>query len=244
MNGTLFISDLHLAPERPQSINLFIEFTENIAAKADALYILGDFLEVWWGDDEPAIGYKGVFNALKKLPDEYHTPVYLMHGNRDFMIGKDLAKRCHFKLIEEPYRIDIGGKKALLIHGDSLCTDDIEYQKFRGMVRNPLWQQQILSKTLEERYALAHAIRKKSKANTAMKTEDIMDVNEKATWQLFIDEKIDVLIHGHTHRQAFHHLIINNKPVQRIVLGDWGERGNYLRVDSNTIEMIDYTGLT
>ncbi len=244
MSNILFISDLHLTPERPQTMQLFLKFVAEIAARADTLYILGDFLEVWWGDDDSASGYQEVFNALSNLATEQQTHVYLMHGNRDFMIGNALAMRCHFTLIDEPYKLQLAGKKSLLIHGDSLCTDDIEYQKFRDMVRNPLWQQQVLSKTLEERYALAHAIREKSKVNTAMKTKDIMDVNEKATQQLFIDEKIDLLIHGHTHRQAFHHLTINNKPAQRIVLGDWGEHGNYLRVDSNTIEMIDYTGLT
>jgi len=243
MGDTLFISDLHLAPQRRQVMELFIDFTRKVAAKADSLYILGDFLEVWWGDDDPATDYQAVFNALHDLATQHHTRVYLMHGNRDFMIGQALAERCRFTLIDDPWPLQLAGQSALLIHGDSLCTDDIEYQKFRQMVRNPLWQQQALSKSLEERYALAHSIREQSKTNTALKANDIMDVNDAATRQLFIDHDITLLIHGHTHRPAFHDLQINQHPVQRIVLGDWYEHGNYLRVsDNNTIEMLDYTG--
>ncbi len=244
MSDTLFISDLHLDPKRPEMLALFTRFADEVASKADRLYILGDFLEIWWGDDEPAEYYQGIFDALSKLVTVHNTEVFMMHGNRDFMMGEELAKRCHFKLIHEPYPITINGKKALLIHGDSLCTDDIEYQKFRQMVRNPLWQQQILSKTLEERYALAHSIRDQSKTDTSLKAEAIMDVNDTATRQLFIDEDIEILIHGHTHRPAFHELIVNNKPVQRIVLGDWYNKGNYLKVgkvgSDSSIEMLSY----
>jgi len=241
MTDTLFISDLHLAPERPQIMQLFIDFTRQIAASANSLYILGDFLEVWWGDDDPATAYQSVFDAIVELVDKHHTTVYLMHGNRDFMIGQALAERCHFELINDPCKMMIAGQKALLIHGDSLCTDDIAYQKFRQMVRNPLWQQQALSKTLEERYAMAHSIREQSKSSNALKAEEIMDVNEAATRQLFIDQNISLLIHGHTHRPAIHQLNINNKPVQRIVLGDWYKQGNYCRISPNKpAEIIAY----
>lgn len=243
MSETLFISDLHLAPERPQMMELFIGFTKDVAAKADSLFILGDFLEVWWGDDDPAEAYQGVFNALRELDTVHGTKVYMMHGNRDFMMGQVLAKRCHYSLIDEPYPIKLAGKSAMLIHGDSLCTDDIEYQKFRAMVRNPLWQQQVLTKTLEERFALAKSIRDQSKSDTSLKDEVIMDVNDAATRQLFIDNKIELLIHGHTHRPAFHELVIDGKTVQRIVLGDWYEKGNYLRIAADdSIKMLDYAG--
>lgn len=243
MSQTLLISDLHLAPERPQMLQLFVDFANNIAAKADSLYILGDFLEVWWGDDDPAADYQEVFNAIQRLVETNNTAVFLMHGNRDFMIGHELAKRCHFTLIDDPYPLELAGKKAMLIHGDSLCTDDIEYQKFRQMVRNPQWQQQVLQKSLEERYALAQSIREQSKSNTAMKAEDIMDVNPEATRKIFTDNNIDLLIHGHTHRPAFHKMDIDGKPVQRIVLSDWYEHGSYLRIsDSNSIDMLDYKG--
>lgn len=241
MSETLFISDLHLAPDRPQMLETFIRFTEDIAAKADSLYILGDFLEIWWGDDDPAEAYSGVFNAMRQLATEHNTAIYLMHGNRDFMIGQQLAERCHFTLIDEPCRLKLAGRETLLIHGDSLCIDDVEYQKFRQMVRNPQWQQQMLTKSLEERYALARSIREQSKVDTAIKAEDIMDVNAAETRQLFIDNDIDLLIHGHTHRPAFHDIQINDKTVQRIVLGDWYDHGSYLRVlDNGQIDMLDY----
>lgn len=241
MSDILFIADLHLTPQRPQMMDLFTHFAEDIAANAKALYILGDFFEAWWGDDDPALAYQGIFDSLRNLVDNHNTRVYLMHGNRDFLIGQTLAEHCHFSLINEPYPLQLAGKKALLIHGDSLCTDDIEYQKYRQMVRSPLWRQQTLSKSLEERYALAQSIRQQSKTDTAIKSEEIMDVNDSQTRQLFIEHDINLLIHGHTHRPAFHQLSINNKPVQRIVLGDWYQHASYLCVsDDNHIEMRDY----
>lgn len=239
MPERLFIADLHLDPQRPATLALFIDFCRQRARQAEALYILGDFLEIWWGDDDPAEAYQAVFDALRALSAD--TRIFLMHGNRDFMIGQALAERCGFQLIDEPWPLDAGGKKAMLIHGDSLCTDDVEYQQFRQMVRNPQWQQQVMQKSLEERHALAQSIRAQSKSMTALKAEDIMDVNPEATRAFFIEHGIDLLIHGHTHRPAFHDLDIDGRPVQRIVLGDWGEKGNYLAIDDQgAIRMHDY----
>ena len=234
MKDLVFISDLHLTPERPEVMDLFIRFNEDIAAKADTLYILGDFLEVWWGDDDPAIGYQGVFNSLAKLATEHKTEIFLMHGNRDFMIGEALAERCHFNIIHDPHKTTIRNRDALLMHGDTLCIDDVEYQKFRQMVRNPLWQQQVLTKTLEERFQLAQNIRKNSKQSTAGKNEYIMDVNQDETDKVFLENDIDLIIHGHTHRPTIHHKTINGSDTTRIVLGDWHETGSYLRIKDNS----------
>jgi UDP-2,3-diacylglucosamine hydrolase len=215
-------------------MELFIRFVDDIASKADTLYILGDFLEVWWGDDDPATGYADVFNSLTELTSKHKTKVYLMHGNRDFMIGQSLADRCHFEIIQDPHKIIINGKDALLMHGDTLCTDDVEYQKFRQMVRNPLWQQQALSKTLEERFQLAKSIRESSKQSTTEKDEYIMDVNQQETDKAFIDNHVDLIIHGHTHRPAIHHKKVNGRNTTRVVLGDWFEKGSYLRVNDSS----------
>jgi len=234
MKDIIFISDLHLAPERPEIIDLFIRFVNDVASTADTLYILGDFLEVWWGDDDPAIGYQGIFQCLADLANKKNTEIFLMHGNRDFMIGDLLAERCHFKIIDDPLKIEIQGRDALLMHGDTLCTDDIQYQQFRQMVRNPEWQQQALSKTLEERLQLAKNIREQSKKSTNEKHEYIMDVNQEATDKAFIDNHVDLIIHGHTHRPAIHHKTINGIDTTRIVLGDWYETGSYLRINDSS----------
>lgn len=234
MQDTVFISDLHLAPERPEIIRLFANFVDEIAASAESLFILGDFLEYWLGDDDPAPSLAPVFEKLVELHDKHATKVFFMHGNRDFLIGNDLAERCHFTLIDEPWRMEIQGKNALLMHGDTLCTDDVDYQKLRQMVRNPAWQQQVLAKSLEERIQLAKELREKSRQSTAVKEETIMDVNQQTTDQVFIDNNIDILIHGHTHRPAVHHKTINNRETTRVVLGDWYKTGSYLRLNGSS----------
>jgi UDP-2,3-diacylglucosamine hydrolase len=241
MKDIVFISDLHLAPERPQIIDLFIRFTEEIAADADCLYILGDFLEYWLGDDDPATSLTPVFEKLIEINERHSTDIFFMHGNRDFLVGKRLAAHCHFNLIDDPHKIKIRDKDALLMHGDTLCTDDIEYQKFRQMVRSPKWQQQILSKPLEERIEIAKSLREKSQQSTSVKEEYIMDVNQDATDKAFIDNHVDLIIHGHTHRPAIHHRTVNGRDTTRIVLGDWYNTGSYLRItDSSPFTLQTY----
>ena len=241
MKDIVFISDLHLMPERQQTMQLFVDFVNDIAASADALYILGDFLEAWWGDDDPATAYSEVFNSLVRLAENQKTKVYFMHGNRDFLIGDRLAKRCHFEIINDPHKIKIQGRDALLMHGDTLCTDDVDYQQFRQMVRDEQWQQQFLSKPLEERFQIAKAMREKSQQATKDKTETIMDVNQEETERVFIDSHVDLIIHGHTHRPAIHRQTINNSDTTRIVLGDWHETGSYLRInDSSDYKLLTY----
>ncbi len=241
MRDWIFISDLHLAPERPQIIDLFVRFVSEVAVKADTLYILGDFVEYWIGDDDKAEGLKAAFSAFDQLK-EAGTHVFMMHGNRDFLIGSDLAARCHFQLIEDPLPVQIQNRPALLMHGDTLCTDDIDYQKFRAMVRNKDWQSDFLSKSLEEREQIALSFREKSNLATADKSPDIMDVNQDAVINTIKQHNVSTLIHGHTHRPAIHEFKVDGNPVKRIVLGDWYETGSYLRVaEEGEAELITFS---
>ncbi len=234
MKDCIFISDLHLAAERPQIIKLFVDFTNEVAAGADALYILGDFLEYWLGDDDPTPALTPVFDSLIQLAEKHQTRIFFMHGNRDFLVGQQLAQRCHFEIIDDLYKIKLQGQDAVLMHGDTLCTDDIEYQKFRQVVRSGAWKQDILSKTLEQRIQIARNLREQSQQSTADKQEAIMDVNQDATDRVFIDNNVRLLIHGHTHRPAIHHKKVNAMDTTRIVLGDWFEHGSYLRINNTS----------
>ena len=241
MRDWLFISDLHLAPERPQIIDLFERFVSEVAVKADTLYILGDFVEYWLGDDDRAEGLKTAFSAFDQLK-EAGTNVFMMHGNRDFLIGDDLAARCHFQLIEDPLPIQIQNHPALLMHGDTLCTDDVDYQKFRTMVRNTDWQNDFLSKPLQEREQIALSLREQSKQATADKSPDSMDVNQDAVVETIRHHGISTLIHGHTHRPAIHEFEVDGNPVKRIVLGDWYETGSYLRIsEEGEVELVTFS---
>ena len=235
MKDLVFISDLHLAPERPQIIELFLRFADEIAAKADELYILGDFLEYWLGDDDPSPALTPVFEKLIELSEKHDTRVFFMHGNRDFLVGNKLAEHCHFTLInDDSITINMQGQNVLLMHGDTLCTDDVEYQKFRQMVRSEQWKQDILSRSLEERIAIAKNLREQSKKSMTEKEEFIMDVNQQETEKTFVENNVNVIIHGHTHRPAVHQQTINGQEKIRVVLGDWFKTGSYLRVNDNS----------
>lgn len=227
----LFISDLHLAPERPDIIELFIQFMNKQAAQAESLYILGDLVEYWLGDDDDAAGLNDAFNAMQQQ-SKNGLKIYLMHGNRDFLMGEKFAQRTGCTLINEPYIATFDKTPVLLLHGDILCTDDLRYQELRKMLRDPAWIADFLSKPLAERKQLAIALRKQSKEETQIKSSDIMDVNSTAVEQAFLDNEVQLLIHGHTHRPAIHNSEINNKPVKRIVLGDWYSQGSVLEFNN------------
>ncbi len=235
---TLFISDLHLSQDRPAITNLFIDFLSQQARDTEALYILGDLFEVWLGDDMVLPVYKEAIASIKSLSDS-GVPVYIMYGNRDFLMRDAFEKMSGAKIIDEPSTVNLYGNKMLLMHGDTLCTDDIEYQKFRSMVRNPQWQNDLLAKSPEERTALAQHLREVSKAETSKKKNDIMDVNQQAVASTMQENKVLHLIHGHTHRPAFHKLRINGKDAERIVLGDWYSSGNYLACNEHGCEYIE-----
>ena len=239
--NSLFISDLHLAPERPEIIQLFTRFVDEVAKNADNLFILGDFLEYWIGDDDPAEGLDEVFAALQRLHDA-KTKVYMMHGNRDFLMGKRLARRCNFELIGDPYPVSINAQSALLMHGDLLCSDDISYQKFRRKARNPVLQRLFLLLPLSVRDKAAMSLRETSSKETAKKSEYIMDVNQQTVENTMRKSGTDMLIHGHTHRPGIHEFTLDGKPAKRIVLGDWYKDGNYLKINDNgEPELVKFT---
>ena len=231
MSKILFISDLHLAPERPDIIQLFIKFLDEQAVHASELYILGDFVEYWIGDDDKATGLEPAFTKLKEISDR-GIKVHMMHGNRDFLMGDKLAERCGFNLIQEPYIANLNGTPAVLLHGDILCTDDLAYQELRSMLRNPAWQEDFLAKPIEVREEMARALREQSKKETKSKSEDIMDANEAAVTATFKEHGVSLIIHGHTHRPKIHKYDSNGSHLTRIVLGDWYTSGSVLEFQS------------
>ena len=230
MSTTLFISDLHLSHERPALTALFLDFLRARAPRAQALYILGDLFEVWLGDDAIHPAYHPVLQGLRTLADS-GVPVYVMHGNRDFLLGTDFERLSGTRLIADPTLIELGGEPTLLMHGDVLCTDDVEYQQFRAHVRDAATQRQFLALDIEQRIAMARQFRDASRERTSQKAEAIMDVNQAAVLAALRAHGVRRLIHGHTHRPAIHDFALDGQAARRIVLGDWYEQGSVLVCD-------------
>lgn len=238
--ATLFISDLHLCAERPGINALFLDFLDTEAAKAEALYILGDLFEVWIGDDASVAEHDRVIKALLRLTTG-GVPVYVMHGNRDFLMGRGFEQASGCKLIPDPTIISLySGTPTLLMHGDTLCTDDVEYQRFRAQVRDPRWQQQMLALPAEQRAAIAKNYRAQSQEQSRHKAEDIMDVNQQAVAQALREHGVTHMIHGHTHRPAIHDFTLDGKSARRIVLGDWHRQGSVFTCISSGCWLKDY----
>ena len=209
------------------------------AQGAQALYILGDFFDAWIGDDDDAPLNAQVAAELKTLSDA-GTQIFLMHGNRDFLLGKTFAASAGAQLLDEGTVIDLYGNPTLLLHGDSLCTGDTDYIAFRQQVRSPQWQQQILAQPLAARRALAAQLREKSQEMNSLKAEDIMDVTEAEVVHVMREANVTRLIHGHTHRPARHPLVIDGKSAERIVLGDWHHHAWALEASEQSLELIDW----
>ncbi len=232
----LFISDLHLDENRPDITRGFIKLLANLPVGIERLYILGDFFEVWLGDD-----HETPFNAeIIKTLAEISLPKYIMHGNRDFLLGQEFCNATGCKLLPDPSIIDIGGEPVLLMHGDSLCTRDEAYMKLRAMLRSTPVQLDLLSKSLEERALIASNARTQSKQHTRETAEDIMDVTLEEVVRVMTEQGVGLLIHGHTHRPATHDLVVAGQPAQRIVLGDWDKHGWYLELDETQRSLVSF----
>lgn len=227
MQETLFLSDLHLAPERPRITALFLEFLRTRAARCDALYVLGDLFETWAGDDDLTPENRDILDALRRLTAT-GTPVCLMPGNRDFLMGADLEALTGCRLIPDPTPLDLYGTRVLLLHGDTLCTDDEAYIAWRATVRNERWIREFLVRPLEERRALVRAARAQSRAATGAKRGEIMNVNVGEVERVMRAHGARTMIHGHTHRPDVHRFTLDGEPATRIVLGDWHREGHVL----------------
>jgi UDP-2,3-diacylglucosamine hydrolase len=233
---TLFISDLHLEADRPEIGEQFLDFLDEEAADAEALYILGDFFEYWVGDDDPDEYYASIKRSLRAFTDS-GVPVYFMHGNRDFMIGEEFAAETGVTILPDPWPIELYSKSVLLSHGDAMCTDDVEYQKIRAMTRNPEWQAMMLAKPLEERLAIAKQARAQSQERYKTLSESIMDVNPDAVKQTISERGVEILLHGHTHRPGIHGVEVDDRFAKRVVLGDWYEQGSVVRWDEDGLDL-------
>lgn len=228
----LLISDLHLEEQRPDLSRAFVHFLEGRARAAEALYILGDFFEVWIGDDGMTPFQHDIARALRQLSDS-GTQIFLMHGNRDFLIGKTFCREAGCTLLQDPSLVQFNDEPVLLMHGDSLCTQDIGYMKLRRLLRNPLSLFILRNLPLATRHKLARKLRNESRAQTRMKASQIIDVTPDEVQRIMAKFGVRTLIHGHTHRPAVHDLQIAGLPARRIVLGDWDKQGWALQVDAS-----------
>jgi UDP-2,3-diacylglucosamine hydrolase len=228
----LLISDLHLEEKRPDITRAFLHFLATRARQAEALYILGDFFEVWIGDDGMTPFQHEIASALREL-SKTGTRIYLMHGNRDFLIGKRFCREAGCTLLSDPHKVQMGGEPVLLMHGDSLCTLDVGYMKLRRWLRNPLSLLILRNLPLSARQKLARKLRNESRAQTRMKASEIVDVTPQEVLKVMAAHGVRTLIHGHTHRPAVHDFNVNGQTARRIVLGDWDRQGWALQVDAD-----------
>jgi len=224
---TLFISDLHLDPSLPAVARQFRDFLAGPARRAETLYILGDLFEAWLGDDDPHPGARSVVAELRRLVDS-GVRCFVMHGNRDFLLGERFCRESGATLLPDRTTVDLYGERVLLMHGDALCTDDTSYQRLRRILRNPLVLWTLRHLGLAQRRALAQRLRAGSRAHVGTTAPEIMDVNPQAVAQAFRSAGVRTLIHGHTHRPAVHELTLDGHEARRIVLGDWYTQGSAL----------------
>ncbi|WP_421356523.1 UDP-2,3-diacylglucosamine diphosphatase [Pseudocitrobacter faecalis] len=237
--ATLFIADLHLQTEEPAITAGFLRFLAGEARHADALYILGDLFEAWIGDDDPNPLHQHIARAIKALVDS-GVPCYFIHGNRDFLLGKRFARESGMTLLPEEQRLELYGRPVLILHGDTLCTDDAGYQAFRAKVHTPWIQKLFLMLPLFFRQKIAARMRADSKAANSHKSMEIMDVNPQAVVDVMEKHHVQWLIHGHTHRPDVHTLTANGEPAYRVVLGAWHTEGSMVKVSEKEVELIAF----
>ncbi|WIF57258.1 UDP-2,3-diacylglucosamine diphosphatase [Atlantibacter hermannii] len=235
--ATLFIADLHLSTEEPAITAGFLRLLEGEARTAEALYILGDLFEAWIGDDDPNPLHAAIAAAIRVLV-ESGVPCYFIHGNRDFLIGKRFARQSGMTLLPAEKVLTLYGERVLIMHGDTLCTDDVGYQQFRAKVQQRWLQTLFLSLPLFIRQRIAAKMRAGSKASNQTKSDAIMDVNQQAVSEVMRQHHVRHLIHGHTHRPAIHDLQIEGHPARRYVLGAWHQEGSMIKASENGIELL------
>jgi len=235
--ATLFIADLHLSTEEPAITAGFLRLLAGEARAADALYILGDLFEAWIGDDDPNPLHTQIADAIHALVNS-GVPCYFIHGNRDFLIGQRFARQSGMILLPEEQVLTLYGKRILIMHGDTLCTDDIGYLRFRAKVHQPWLQKLFLALPLFIRQRIAAKMRAGSKASNQTKSETIMDVNPQAVIDVMARHQVQHLIHGHTHRPAIHDLVIEHHPARRYVLGAWHHEGSMIKVSDTDIGLL------
>ena len=238
--AALFISDLHLSEERAAANERFIGFLEGKARSADALYILGDFFEYWIGDDDLEAPFNAVIAGLLRGLTRQGVPVYLMHGNRDFLVGEGFCRATGGTLLADPSVVEVQGERTLLAHGDTLCTDDHDYQSWRRVARSQEWQREFLAKPREVRRRMILGLREKSKAVVEAKPAEIMDVNDAAVAQALREHGVQRLVHGHTHRPGRHEHRVDGRDCERWVLPDWYGPGGYLELGAGRPRLVRF----
>ena len=227
-----FISDIHLSDKHPELTQAFFTFLNESKEACTHLYILGDLFETWIGDDDDLPLYREIKEALLSFTTN-GPKTFFMHGNRDFLVGESFAKETGITILPDPYTLNINGQRAILSHGDFLCTDDQDYINFRNQVREEDWQSDFLNKALYERKQIAVNLRKDSKEATSKKSDTITDVNDRSLLEFINEHKPDIFIHGHTHRPQIHKL----GNIKRVVLGDWGDCGWYLHTNKENYHL-------
>lgn len=233
MSTSLLISDLHLDADRPEHLAALDTLLARAAGRVQALYVLGDLFESWVGDDDASPFNLAAIAAFRRF-STMGSQLFFMHGNRDFLLGERFCELTGGRLLAEGTVVELAGKPVLLMHGDSLCTTDTQYQQFRHLVRNPAWQQDMLAKPLEQRRLMAQMMRMQSKSNNANKPESIMDVTPTEVVRVMQEAGVDTLIHGHTHRPAVHDVPLENTIGRRWVLGDWNTLGWQIVADTES----------
>ena len=240
MRPSLFVSDLHLSPGRPAMAEAFGRLLEGPALKSEAVYILGDLFDYWAGDDDLAEPFNAGVVAKLAAATALGANIFFMRGNRDFLIDEDFALITGVQILEEPTLIKIGDERTVLVHGDTLCTDDTEYQRFRAEVRDPKWKRRFLATPIEERRRQIEGMRAKSETEKQKKSMATMDVNAAAVTALFRSCRASLLIHGHTHLPGTHELTVDSRRCVRRVLPDWYEQASGLSCDDTGIHTVGF----
>jgi UDP-2,3-diacylglucosamine hydrolase len=235
-DSTWLVSDLHLSEHTPELVQAFLDFLKKRQQDACALYLLGDIFDYWIGDDYHLPRYQHIIQQLRAL-HQAGIALYFMAGNRDFLVGDAFLQATGCTQLNDPHLITLGDQPALLLHGDTLCTDDVPYQQLRLQLRDPQWQQTFLAKPIEERLHIAQSLRQQSQKATAQKNEIIMDVNQQTVERVMAEHHVQLIIHGHTHRPNRHNWQQNGKTYERIVLGDWGDTLWALQADANGLTL-------